>query len=139
MKDINLIKEIFADKLYLSPIIFKEKISKISDKRLVNGLTVELVARSITYELGFSDLNILFDYRDDFEDLLEDHNYYVDFLSQCPKIKFFDFLISRDIAYCEEFSSWIKTLSKEKIKEVIDYCIELEIYEAIGLIQNLSK
>jgi hypothetical protein len=71
------------------------------------------------------------------DDYFDDHEY-IDFLNLEPKLIFYDFISSRDIAYCKEFKDWIKTLSSIDLQEVIDYCIELEFYEAIPYINDIK-
>ena len=139
MKDIDLICEIFKERTYDSPIALEFKVLKIQDKRLVSGLMVDLFAKSDEYEFDRDTISDFIDFENkDNDTLFEDHDYYIDFLKSQAKLTFYEFLISRDIAYCDEFKSWIKSLSFEDIESIVEYCIELEIYETIPYIKSIK-
>jgi hypothetical protein len=137
--DINLIYEVFENETYRSPIVLEDKISKIKNKRLSNGLIIDLYCMSETYKFDRDSIIHLLDTNKTYDDGISDHNYYIDFISNGVKPVFYDFLISRDIGYCKEFSSWIKSLYNKDIDIIIDYCIELEIFEAIPYIKDIRE
>lgn len=139
MKDIDLICEIFKERIYDSPIALEFKVSKIQDKRLASGLILDLFCKSDDYEFNRDTISDFINFENtDTDTLFEDHDYYIDFLKSQVKLTFHDFLVSRDIAYCDEFRSWIKSLSFEDIESLVEYCIELEIYEAIPYIKSIK-
>lgn len=139
MKDIDLICEIFKERIYDSPIALEFKVSKIQDKRLVSGLILDLFCKSDDYDFNRDTISDFINFENkDTDVLFEDHDYYIDFLNSQVKLVFHDFISSRDIVYCDEFRSWIKSLSFEDIESLVEYCIELEIYEAIPYIKSIK-
>jgi hypothetical protein len=136
MKDIDLICEIFKERTYDSPIALEFKVSKIQDKRLASGLMVDLFCKSDEYEFNRDTISHFINVENNTP--FEDHDYYINFLKSQAKLTFYEFLVSRDIAYCDEFRSWIKSLSFEDIESIVEYCIELEIYEAIPYIKSIK-
>ncbi len=138
MKDIDLINEIYRERIYDSPVALEFKISKFKDKRLANGLILDLFCKSDDYESNKDELSKFLNVEANTDDDFDDHDYYIDFLKSQPKVVFYEFITTRDIGYCDEFKSWIKTLSSNDLQEVIDYCVELEIYEAIPYINDIK-
>ena len=98
---------------------------------------MDLFCKSDNYEFNRDTISDFINFENT-DTLFEDHDYYIDFLNLQPKLTFYDFLVSRDIAYCDEFRSWIKSLSFEDIESIVEYCIELEIYEAIPYIKSIK-
>jgi hypothetical protein len=139
MSDIDLIYEIFENEIYRTPIVLEDKISKIKDKRLSNGMIVDIYCKSETYKFDRETIIHLVDTKKTYNDAILDHNYYIDFISKEIKPVFYDFLTSRDIGYCEEFRSWVKTLSNKDVEVIIDYCLELEIFEAMPYIKDIRE
>jgi hypothetical protein len=139
MKDIDIIYEIFDQEIYNSPLALEFKISEIVDKRLSNGLIIDLYCKSTTYEFDRETITHLLDGKKTYDEAMSDHEYYIDFISKGVKPIFNDFLFSRDIGYCDEFRTWIKTLSNRDIEVIIDYCLELEIFEAIPYIKCIRE
>jgi hypothetical protein len=137
MRDIDLINEIHDERIYDSPVALEFKISKFQDKRLANGLIVDLFCKSEDYDADKENISKFIDLEKSTDDSIEDHTYYINFIRKQPKPVFYDYITSRDIGYCSEFQSWIKNLSNNDFEEVIEYCIELEIYEAIDYIKSL--
>lgn len=137
MRDIDLINEIHDERIYDSPVALEFKISKFQDKRLANGLIVDLFCKSEDYDLNRDNISMFIDYSKMSDESFIDHDYYINFIRTQPKPVFYDYITSRDIGYCTEFQSWIKNLSDKDFEEVVDYCIELEIYEAIDYIKSL--
>jgi hypothetical protein len=59
MSDIDLIYEIFENEIYRTPIVLEDKISKIKDKRLSNGMIVDIYCKSETYKFDRETIMIL--------------------------------------------------------------------------------
>lgn len=78
MSDLDLINEIFRERIYESPIALQFKVSKIQDKRLSSGLIMELFCKSDTYELNRDTISDFIDFEKDKDILLKRYKHIIE-------------------------------------------------------------
>lgn len=137
--DIITILKIFREEIYNSPIALQNSISKIEDKQLQLGLIVDLISRKKEYEienLDFGDITNDFDMDKGFDA----HDYYINKLNQCSLLNFQELVFQElEVTENQNLIDFIKSVSKEDIEEITQYCIDEEAYELITFINSLRN
>lgn len=135
--DISTIRKIFKEEIYQSPIALLGEISKIKDKKLQLGLIVDLFVRKDQYEIENFDFGLLTEGHE-MEQGLEAHEYYIDKLNDSPVLTFSELIFkTQKVEENQDLINWIKSISEQEVKEVVEYCIEEEVYELITFIKSL--
>jgi hypothetical protein len=136
--DIEIIKKIFAEEIYHSPIAFNNIISKMKDDKLRLGLIAEFVCRGKDYDLDESTIDEIVGDVELNDDLEDAHDYYIDVLNNTVSLKYYNLLINSDeVSEDQEIINFIKTLTEEEFDEIIQFNIDNELYELIPFLKSL--
>jgi len=138
--DIKTIYDIFRDDNFENIYSLKKEISKISDRKIIIGLLVELTRPDMEYNINRKDIEeLLIDTIEDDDKLTDIHDYYISKLVEDVRSIMYDFFgkIEGDITENQEFIDWLKSLSSNDIKILEEHCIEVELYEVITFMRSL--
>lgn len=134
--DVDIIRQIFSEETYHSAIALTHVMSKIQDDKLRLGLMVDLMMKRKEYGIDDSVIKeVIEDF--DLENGLEAHDYYIDTLNDTPVLKFHGLITDGEISENPELVKFVKSLSDDEFEEIVQFCIENEIYEIIPFIKSL--
>lgn len=136
-KDIDIIYQIFEEKVYLDSEALKIKVAQIKNATFATGILVDLVVKCEKYQIDPEPIrNIFINEGYNFLDPYESHVEYIKALLKDPRSPLEDFLyeFKGDLAENEDFLKWCKDLNEEELKIVEEYCLNHEYYEVIDFI-----
>lgn len=136
--DIKIIEDIFEDEVYDNIYLLKQEVKKISDKRLVLGLLIELVVRYDVDKEEIFDIVNSFD-KKEVGELDKAHDYFVEKMNSDVRAKLWKFFERDNLENDEEFIEWLKSLTESEVQTIQDYCVELEFYELIPFMKSLRN
>ncbi len=141
MNDLDIIYQIFEDKLYLEPNALKSTVDQIRNHALATGLLVDLACKSKFYKIDPKPIRNIITGNYDFLDAYDSHVEYIDALNKDPRAKLREFIFKADCDLSEDanFIAWIKTLSEKDLSTIERYCVGREYYEVIDFILKTNK
>lgn len=150
MTDIEIIYKCVLDKTYHNKVEFLLEISKVSDRKLITGLLIDLTIRSKEYKIDRSEAlqicsEVLSSDELNTEYIKDSINYYNELVVEINQkslsknnflVEFLSTIRENDYSFDEKDIKHLLIENKEHLHDLKDILLENELYELIPLIDK---
>lgn len=150
MTDIEIIYKCVLDKTYHNKVEFLLEISKVSDRKLITGLLIDLTIRSKEYKIDRSEAlqicsEVLSSDELNTEYIKDSINYYNELVVEINQkslsknnflVEFLSTIRENDYSFNEKDIKHLLIENKEHLHDLKDILLENELYELIPLIDK---